>query len=72
MYLPRVSSSKSFRAPKPMTSPAALRIGHMSRRWKRSMGPREPILLSPASSSSFAEKPLRSRCLVSVSQPPGE
>ena len=50
---------------------ADARIGHSSRRWKRSIGPRLPSRDSPAASSSLNSKPLRSRCFVSVSQPDG-
>ena len=71
MYLPRLSSSKSLRAPKPMTSPLMLRIGHSNLRWKRSIGPFRPIRASPALSSSSNVNPSRCRCLVSVSHPAG-
>ena len=54
-----------------MTSPPATRIGHSSRRWNRSIGPRWPSRDNPAASSSLNSKPLRSRCFVSVSQPDG-
>ncbi len=54
-----------------MTSPLAVRIGHSSRRWNRSIGPRLPSRDSPAASSSLNSKPLRSRCLVNESQPDG-
>ena len=45
--------------------------GQMSRPRNLSMGPRRPIVDKPASCSSWTSKPLRSRCLVSVSQPSG-
>ncbi len=54
-----------------MTSLPLARIGHSSRRWKRSIGPRLPSRDRPAASSSLNSNPLRSRCFVSVSQPDG-
>ena len=71
MYLPSLSSSKSLRAPNPMTLPAKSLMGHSRRRWKRSIGPRLPILEMPAFSNSSKEKPCRRRCFVAVSQPAG-
>ena len=65
------SSSKIRRAPKPTISPLAVRIGHSSLRWNRSIGPRLPSRDSPAASSSLNSKPLRIRCLVNESQPDG-
>src|ERR1700689_5797572 len=65
------SSSKSRRAPTPIPPPADDRIGHSSLGWNRSIGPRRPSRDKPAASSSLNSKPLRSKCLVSESQPDG-
>ncbi|GAA2882497.1 hypothetical protein GCM10020220_085970 [Nonomuraea rubra] len=70
-YFGPSSESSSFRAPNPITSPVASRIGQISRPRNRSIGPRRPSLASPPFTSSSAVNPRAMRWRVSASHSAG-